>query len=55
MAEIDENWSPYVFAYNKPISYNDLYGLSPDSTAKPNRDEVKLMGEVVVTAKKKYC
>ncbi|HRQ49451.1 MAG TPA: RHS repeat-associated core domain-containing protein, partial [Agriterribacter sp.] len=35
LSEIADDWSPYVFAYNNPILFNDPLGLSADSTTRP--------------------
>lgn len=36
LAEYDLDWSPYSYAYNNPISFNDPLGLSPvDSVGRP--------------------
>jgi RHS repeat-associated protein len=62
LADITEDYSPYSFALDNPISYNDAWGLAPsDTTAKPapttspNTDDVPLMPEAVVTATRKDC
>jgi len=57
LADITESYSPYSFALNNPISYNDAWGLAPDSAGKPkaNTDDVKPMAAAYVTAKKKDC
>jgi RHS repeat-associated protein len=59
LADITEDYSPYSFALDNPISYNDAWGLAPsDTTAKPapaaspNTDHPQ---EAIVTAPKKDC
>ncbi|SFQ51378.1 RHS repeat-associated core domain-containing protein, partial [Pseudarcicella hirudinis] len=33
LAESQESWSPYHYAYNNPVGYVDLYGLAPSQGA----------------------
>jgi RHS repeat-associated protein len=35
IADLAEDWSPYTFANNNPILFNDPLGLESDSTGKP--------------------
>ena len=58
LADITESYSPYTFALNNPISYNDAWGLVADSAGKPKTDpaaDVKPMPAVIVSAGKKDC
>jgi len=58
LADILEGFSPYSFALNNPISYNDAWGLKEDSAGKPKADpaaDVKPMPEVIVSHLKKDC
>jgi RHS repeat-associated protein len=58
LADITESYSPYAFALNNPISYNDAWGLAADSAGKPKTDpaaDVKEMPAAIVAAKKKDC
>jgi hypothetical protein len=45
LADITDDWSPYSFAFNNPVSFNDPFGLTSD-TSVPG---VPLMPEVIVT------
>jgi len=62
LADDFDSWSPYVFAYNNPILFNDPLGLAADSTVQPvhpnpppetstSFDDAKVLSEVVVEAK----
>jgi RHS repeat-associated protein len=51
LAEATEDWSPYSFVGDNPISFSDPLGLT-DSTKKK---DPTLLPEVIVSAKKKDC
>ncbi|HLO82157.1 MAG TPA: RHS repeat-associated core domain-containing protein [Chitinophagaceae bacterium] len=69
LAEMSEGWSPFTYANNNPIYYNDPLGLTSDSAIKPTPPltiptscvdcptggmaEQKSLPEVIITAKKR--
>jgi len=35
LGEATDDWSPFAFAFNNPVIFNDALGLTPDSVGKP--------------------